>query len=95
MRSFRRTIILSILSNFMLQWVGAAPLPRSVSPSQQFVIYGADATLRGAVSDLAEQTKVNLLALLRQPDRWKTAVILEISTVHWWSANCCAPFYWR
>src|SRR5205814_512854 len=26
----------------------------------------------------AEQTKVNLLALLRQPDRWKTAVIINL-----------------
>jgi hypothetical protein len=78
MRSLRRTIILSILSIFMLQSLRAAPPARSVSPSQQFIIYGADATLRGAVSDLAEQTKVNLLALLRQPDRWKTAVIVNL-----------------
>jgi hypothetical protein len=66
------------LSIFTLQSVGAAPLARSMSPSQQFIIYGADATLRGAVSELAEQTKVNLLALLRQPDRWKTAVIVNL-----------------
>jgi hypothetical protein len=78
MRSFRRTIILSILSILLLQSAGGAPPARSVSPSQQFIIYGADATLRGAVSDLAEQTKVNLLALLRQPDRWKTAVIINL-----------------
>lgn len=78
MRSFCRAIILSILSILLLQSVGGAPPARSVSPSQQFIIYGADATLRGAVSDLAEQTKVNLLALLRQPDRWKTAVIINL-----------------
>jgi len=78
MRSFRRTIILSILSIFMLQSLRAAPVARSVSPSHQFIIYGAGATLRGAVSELAERTKVNLLALLRQPDRWKTAVIVNL-----------------
>jgi hypothetical protein len=50
----------------------------SVSPSRQFVIYGADATLRGAISELAEQTKTNLLALLRQRDGWKTAVIINL-----------------
>jgi len=38
---------------------------RSISPSRQFVIYGGDAKLRGAVSGLAEETKSNLLALLR------------------------------
>jgi hypothetical protein len=57
----------------------AQALPeRSVSPSHQFIIYGGDATLRGAVSELAEQTKANLLALLRQPDRWKTAIVINL-----------------
>src|SRR5204862_7329526 len=56
-----------------------APLPaRTVRPSQQFVIYGASAALRGAVSELAEQTKSNLLALLRQPDRWKTPIVINL-----------------
>ena len=50
----------------------------SVSPSRQFVIYGADARLRGAISELAEQTKTNLLALLRQRDGWKTAVVINL-----------------
>src|SRR5438132_3628795 len=50
----------------------------SVSPSRQFVIYGADARLRGAISELAEQTKSNLLALLRQRDEWKTAIIINL-----------------
>ena len=50
----------------------------SVSPSRQFVIYGADATLRGAISEVAEQTKTNLLALLRQRDGWKTAVVINL-----------------
>jgi len=50
----------------------------SVSPSRQFVIYGADAALRGTISELAEQTKANLLALLRQRDGWKTAIIINL-----------------
>jgi len=49
----------------------------SVSPSRQFVIYGADARLRGAISELAEQTKTNLLALWRQRDEWKTSVVIN------------------
>src|SRR5215813_13294514 len=50
----------------------------STSPSRQFVIYGADAKVRGAVSGLAEQTKANLLGLLRQRDDWKTPVVVNL-----------------
>src|SRR6266571_8336239 len=55
-----------------------ARLERSVSPSQQFIIYGANGALRGALSELAEQTKTNLLALLQQPDRWKTPIVVNL-----------------
>jgi len=56
-----------------------ATLPeRSVSPSHQFIIYGPDVVLRGVVSDLAEQTKANLLALLRQRDGWKIPVVINL-----------------
>jgi hypothetical protein len=58
----------------------AAPPGHSTSPSRQFVIYGADAKLRGAVSSLAEQTKANLLALLRQRDDWKTPVVVNLQS---------------
>jgi hypothetical protein len=44
------------------------------------VIYGADAKIRGAVSSLAEQTKANLLALLRQRDDWKTTVVVNLQS---------------
>ena len=67
-----------ILSVFAFQSLRAAPPERSVSPSQQFIIYGADGALRGAVSELAERTKANLLALLRRLDRWKTPVIINL-----------------
>jgi hypothetical protein len=56
----------------------AAPLERSVSPSRQFVIYGADTRSRGGVSDLAENTKANLLAIIRSPDGWKTPIIINL-----------------
>ncbi len=56
----------------------AAPNERSVSPSRQFVIYGADAALRGAVSDLAERTKADLLVLLRQRDNWTVPVVVNL-----------------
>jgi hypothetical protein len=60
------------------QSVFAARQERSVSPSRQFMIYGADAKVRGAVSGLAERTKANLLTLLRQRDDWKTPVVVNL-----------------
>ena len=77
MKMMRRTAVL-ILFVFAGQ-PGRAALPaHSVSPSREFVIYGADAALRGTVSELAEQTKSNLLSLLRQRDEWKTAVVINL-----------------
>ena len=49
-----------------------------MSPSRQFIIYASSTALRGAVSELAEQTKANLLTLLRQPDRWKTPIVVNL-----------------
>jgi hypothetical protein len=68
-----------ILLVFACHQLRALP-EHSVSPSRQFVIYGADATLRGAISELAEQTKTNLLALLRQRDGWKTAIVINLQS---------------
>ena len=56
----------------------AAPTERSVSPSRQFIIYGADAALRGAVSDLAERTKGDFLVLLRQRDNWTVPIVVNL-----------------
>jgi hypothetical protein len=56
---------------------GAQP-EHSTSPSRQFVIYGADAKIRGAISGLAEQTKTNLQGLLRERDNWKTPVVINL-----------------
>lgn len=77
MKMTRRAAILILL---VFAWQpGRAALPaHSVSPSRQFVIYGADPALRGTISELAEQTKSNLLALLRQRDEWKTSVIINL-----------------
>jgi len=60
------------------QLVYGAPSEHSTSPSREFVVYGADAKTRGAISGLAEQTKSNLLALLRQRDDWKTPVVINL-----------------
>ena len=55
----------------------AEPPPRSVSTSRQFIVYGADARLRGVVCDLAEQVKKNLLGVLQQKDEWRTPVVIN------------------
>lgn len=56
----------------------AAPLERSISPSRQFIIYGANVPLRGAMGDLAERTKASLLAILQKRDDWKTPILLNL-----------------
>jgi hypothetical protein len=71
-------VAMLLFSTASLLLVSAAQPDRSISPSREFVIYGADPKLRGAVSSLAEQTKSNLLALLRQCDGWKTPVIVNL-----------------
>jgi hypothetical protein len=70
-----RAIFLSYLASSTLL---SAPLERSVSTSRQFIIYGTNALLRGATSDLAEQTKVNLLGVLQERDQWKTPIIINL-----------------
>jgi hypothetical protein len=73
-----KRVVFGLLWVVTSQLVFAAPQERSVSPSRQFVIYGADAKVRGAVSGLAEQTKANLLTLLRQRDDWKTPIVVNL-----------------
>jgi hypothetical protein len=75
-RMKRVAVVLFAISGWL--FLSAAQPERSLSPSRQFVIFGADDVLRGAVSTTAEQTKSNLLALLRQRDDWKTPVIVNL-----------------
>jgi len=72
----RAAIFISIV--FASHLLYAASLEHSVSPSRQFIIYGADAELRGAVSSVAERTKTNLLALLRQRDNWIVPIVVNL-----------------
>src|SRR5262249_14830396 len=72
----RAAIFISIV--LTAHFVHAASSEHSVSPSRQFVIYGADAELRGAVSDLAERTKADLLTLLRQRDNWIVPIVVNL-----------------
>jgi hypothetical protein len=54
-----------------------APPERSVSISRQFLVYGADVRLRGAICDLAERTKLDVLNLLAQRDEWITPIVIN------------------
>jgi hypothetical protein len=76
----RAAISILLLSVFARQVLYAATVERSVSPSRQFIIYGADAELRGAVSNLAERTKANLLVLLRQRDNWIVPIVVNLQS---------------
>ncbi|MEY2487155.1 MAG: hypothetical protein QOH39_2803 [Verrucomicrobiota bacterium] len=73
--SLFRTLFFLVLINAGLL---AAPLERSVSTSRQFIAYGADTPLRGAICDLAEKTKKNLLNILQRREEWKTPIILNL-----------------
>ncbi len=80
MKTICRAIFILLSIFVSAQSLCAATLARTVSPSRQFIIYGANATLRGAVSEVAEQTKANLLGLLRQPDGWKTPIVVNLQS---------------
>jgi hypothetical protein len=58
----------------------ATPPERSVSPSGQFIIYGGDTGSRSAVSNLAERTKADVLALLRRRDAWMMPVVINLQS---------------
>ena len=63
----------------LLPIVASAIAPeRTLSSSRQFILYGTDVALRGAIAGLAEETKTNLLALLRRPDAWKTPIVINL-----------------
>jgi len=72
----RVAFVLFAIANWQL--IYGAQSEHSTSPSRQFVVYGADAKVRGAISGLAEQTKRNLLGLFRQRDDWKTSVVVNL-----------------
>src|SRR5437764_5398577 len=72
----RVAFVLFAIANWQL--IYGAQSEHSTSPSRQFVVYGADAKVRGAISGLAEQTKTNLLGLLRQRDDWKSSVVVNL-----------------
>jgi hypothetical protein len=77
---FLREILLVILAVFSVAAgrVAAEPKLHSTSTSRQFIVYGSDVRVRGALCDLAEKTKANLLNLLRLSDNWKTPLVVNL-----------------
>jgi len=62
---------------FCAQAVVLAAPERSVSVSRQFLVYGPDQRLRGAICDLAERTKRDFLRLIDQRDEWTTPIVVN------------------
>lgn len=67
----------AIVSSLLSSAIAAAP-ERTLSISRQFILYGTDVGLRGAISHLAEETKTNLLSTLRRSDSWKTPIVINL-----------------
>ena len=57
--------------------VTAVPPQQSISTSRQFIVYGTDVPVRGAICDLAERTKRELLSFLGQKDTWATPIVIN------------------
>jgi hypothetical protein len=56
----------------------ATPVPRTVSTSRQFIVFGGDARLRASVAQAAELGKSELLALLQVRDQWSVPILLNL-----------------
>jgi hypothetical protein len=57
------------------------PLQRTVSSSEQFVVYHTDRTLRSRLAQRAEDLKSQWLRRLRLTDEWKSPIIIQIVPV--------------
>ena len=68
----------------ILATVARAAPEQSISTSRQFIVYGTEVGVRGAICDLAERTKRDLLTLLDQRDEWVTPIVIN---AHYPQAN--------
>ena len=50
----------------------------SRSSSRQFIVHGKDSKARGAVCVFCEEVKEDLLSLIRQKDRWRYPVVIQL-----------------
>ena len=70
-----RFVIIVLLAFGAVAVAGA--VEQSVSTSRQFIVYGTDIAVRGAICDFAERTKRELLTLLEQQDNWITPIVIN------------------
>lgn len=55
----------------------AEQVEQSISTSRQFIVYGTDLAVRGAICEFAERTKRELLTLLAQRDNWAAPIVIN------------------
>jgi hypothetical protein len=67
----------AVIGLFAFGAAAAGTAEQSVSTSRQFIVYGTDLAVRGAICDFAERTKRELLTLLSQPDNWATPIVIN------------------
>src|SRR4051812_24668754 len=66
---------------FLVAPAFAARVEQSISTSRQFIVYGTQVPVRGAICELAERTKHELLSLVDQPDNWSTPIVINAQFV--------------
>lgn len=77
MNSFGRVMAASLsILTFALPAQALSP-DCSICTSRQFLVYGSDLRLRGAVCDLAESLKRDLLQLINQRDTWSAPIVIN------------------
>ena len=78
-RPGRTTLVIALVLGASASFARAvAPPSRSISSSRQFIVYGADRQLRGAVCQAAEGCKKEVLHLLEVRDDWRTPIVLNV-----------------
>ncbi len=70
--------IAGIALHFLALPARGEAVAKSTSTSRQFVVYGADVYLRGAIAQLSEQTKSDALRWLQIRDDWKTPILINL-----------------
>ncbi|MEY2562553.1 MAG: hypothetical protein QOH88_746 [Verrucomicrobiota bacterium] len=79
MISASRAGLIALCSLIVLEPALVRALPQhSVSTSRQFIVYGPELRLRGAICDLAEDIKRDLLQLIDQRDGWTTPIVINL-----------------
>jgi hypothetical protein len=73
----RRLLAFFVAGALIATAAPAALTEQSTSTSRQFIVYGTDLPMRGAICDFAEQTKRELLGFLGQRDSWTTAIVIN------------------